>query len=210
MKCHDHFQVIKCGNAFVLLYNVKKPGMKNIVLCLAVLLSLTSMAQTKKTQKKGTSTVKKNQAASKKQTAAKSTGPKTYSLQSSGANKAYYNTSAASEINRLYIADPTIKTLNEKANGGDVKIGSTGIVGAPKGTYGFANGHILFYTTSSTSIGGITGSGAVGTGSNPGNFGSGGQVNGVNGKSPFAGPGMYGTRLPELTKPSPVRDTTRQ
>jgi hypothetical protein len=184
--------------------------MKNIVLCLAVLLSLTSMAQTKKTQKKNQSATKKSQAVSKKQTATNSAGTKTYSLQSSGANKAYYNASSASEINRLYIADPTIKALNEKASGGDVKIGTTGIVGAPKGTYGFANGHILFYTTTSTSIGGVTGSGAVGTGSNPGNFGSGGQVNGVNGKSPFAGPGMYGTRLPELTKPSPVRDSIRQ
>jgi hypothetical protein len=90
------------------------------------------------------------------------------------------------------IADPTINALRAKANGADVKISNSGIVGMPKRAYGFANGHLVLYTNSATSSGTITGSGAVGTGSSPGSLGTNGPAMALNGKSPYAGSAMWG------------------
>jgi hypothetical protein len=90
------------------------------------------------------------------------------------------------------IADPTINALNAKANGADVRISKSGIVGMPKRAYGFANGHLLLSTTSATSSGTITGTGSVGTGSSLGSLGTNGPAMELNGKSPYAGATMWG------------------
>lgn len=91
----------------------------------------------------------------------------------------------------LYIADPTIRTLNERAASGR----SAKIIGVPKLTYGVANGNIIFYNTGANTSGSYTGSGAVGTGTSVGRAGAVGPAMGVNGKSPYAGPGVWGTTI---------------
>jgi hypothetical protein len=99
---------------------------------------------------------------------------------------------AAKSPSAYRISDPTINALNAKANGADVRISKSGIVGMPKRAYGFANGHLLLSTTSATSSGTITGSGSVGTGSSLGSLGTNGPAMELNGKSPYAGATMWG------------------
>lgn len=81
----------------------------------------------------------------------------------------------------ITIADPAIRAFNYNSywqnNGGRLP-------GVPRGTYGFGNGQFYLRSTDATTSGGITGSGSVGTG---------GLVPGVNGKSPYAGPSMWGS-----------------
>jgi hypothetical protein len=113
----------------------------------------------------------------------------TVNLTSSGA----YQARAAAT--RLYIADPTIRTFNNRVFSGAHIDGEKAIIGIPKLQTGVAHGHILFYPTSSATLGTNTGSGTVGTGTSLGNVGTGERVIGVNGKNPYAGPGMYGTRF---------------
>ena len=94
--------------------------------------------------------------------------------------------------NNFTISDPTIVALNARANGADVTISNSGIVGMPKRAYGFGNGKLILNSTAATSSGTITGSGAVGTGSSMGSIGSYGLGIGLNGKSPDAGSAMWG------------------
>jgi hypothetical protein len=115
-------------------------------------------------------------------------------LSNGSSNSAYGSTVPG----RFSIADPTINLLNERARGNNIPISTSGIVGVPRHHYGFASGHIVLHTTTSTSSGTQTGSGGVGTGSSPGNMGSVGPGMGVNGKSPYAGAGMYGIDMPGL------------
>ena len=91
------------------------------------------------------------------------------------------------------IADPVVRTLNERANGANTAIDFREFLGVGRGMYGIANGQILLRPNGTTTSGGITGSGAVGTGSTPGGAGMHGTALGVNGKNPYAGPGMWGT-----------------
>jgi hypothetical protein len=91
------------------------------------------------------------------------------------------------------ISDPVVRTLNNRANGNLETIDFREFMGYGRGTNGFKHGHILLRPTGSTTSGGITGSGTVGTGSSLGNVGVHGVAVGVNGKNPFAGPGMWGT-----------------
>ena len=95
----------------------------------------------------------------------------------------------------LQISDPTIRAFNKQAYGRDTSVPTLGVIGVPKRAYGIVNGHLIFRSSSATSSGTITGSGEVGTGSSVGSAGAGGQVIGVNGKSPYAGPGMWGTKV---------------
>jgi len=122
------------------------------------------------------------------------------SLFNTGSYKAKAGNRYLSGYNSLQIADPVIKIFNERANGYDTSFNRSGIIGVPKRTYGLANGHLVFRSSGATSSGTMTGSGSVGTGSSPGSMGMGDQVQGVNGKSPYAGPGMWGTKVagPEL------------
>ena len=99
------------------------------------------------------------------------------------------------------IADPTIRALDANAKGANLKLGPSGLVGVPKGTYGFANGKIRLYPNGATSTGTTTGMGSVGTGGSAGAVGSSGPAMGVNGKNPYASPGAYGTRIPFSWRP---------
>jgi len=110
---------------------------------------------------------------------------------------------------QFHVSDPTLIAFNARAMGADVNLGKSGIVGMPKRAYGFANGKILFRNTNATSTGGTTGSGSVGTGSGIAAMGTGGSGIGINGKSPFAAPEIYG--LPGAIGPSsPVRELRKQ
>lgn len=123
-------------------------------------------------------------------------------LSSTGAYSAYGNSSAAG---RLQISDPTIRTLNERAFSRTApEVNGSGIIGMPKLAYGVANGHILFRSTDAPTLGTSTGSGSVGTGTNVGSVGTAGNALGVNGKNPYAGPGIYGLPLGDenVTRPS--------
>jgi hypothetical protein len=122
-----------------------------------------------------------------KKTAEKTT---VISLNSSSANAAFADRST---VNSLRIADPTIRWYNSMydyrhPNGNSV-------IGVPKLNSGIAHGRLIFYPTSSAGSGSFTGSGSVGTGTSIGSIGTNGAVIGVNGKNPFAGPGIYGSRV---------------
>lgn len=129
----------------------------------------------------------------------------TYRLTSTSTNKAFANRQSATP--RFSIADPIIGALNAKAGGNPIEISSSGIVGVPKGTYGFAHGKIILYPSGATSSGTSTGSGSVGTGTGPGSIGMFGPAIGVNGKSPFTGTGSYGVRIPLVVETT--SDTSR-
>lgn len=102
------------------------------------------------------------------------------------------NTPALS--NTYQINDPVVRTMNARANGALSTLNYKDFMGVGRGTYGVANGHILLRSTGSTTSGGITGSGSVGSGSSTGSAGiHGAVVPTVNGKNPYAGPGMWGT-----------------
>lgn len=112
----------------------------------------------------------------------------TTSFVSTGVNQAFAGGS------NLYIADPTIRTLNQRAAGSKLSIGSSGIVGMPKRAYGFANGKILLRSTTAPSSGTVYGSGSVGTGTSISGLGTSENVPGVNGKSPYASSSLWGTK----------------
>ena len=115
-------------------------------------------------------------------------------MTSTGTYNAYGNSRLGS--GQFIIADPTVRMLNERAaTGNSLQIEGSGILGVPKIAYGIANGHIIFRTSGAPTFGTWTGSGAVGTGSNPGPIGTNGNAIGVNGKNPYAGPGIYGLPL---------------
>jgi hypothetical protein len=144
-------------------------------------------AQTKKTTAKTKTTNAGMQSAKK----SSSTNAATY-LSASDNYSAKSNINSISAGNTYTIADPTLRALNARANGSDISISKSGIVGMPKRAYGFANGHLTLYSTGATSSGTITGNGAVGTGSSLGSIGSSGPAIGLNGKSPYAGSTMWG------------------
>lgn len=116
-------------------------------------------------------------------------------LRSSTANQAYGSRS-------FYIADPTIRMLNQKARGKNVQISSSGVVGVPNGTYGFADGKLLLRQTTAPSSGTLYGSGAVGTGTTLMGVGAGANTPGLNGKNPYAGPWFWGSKLPLRNLPA--------
>lgn len=113
------------------------------------------------------------------------------SLSSSGSYAAK-SASSGTAPSTLTISDPTIRTLNARANGAVTPIGSSGIVGMPRRAYGFGNGKLTFATTGATTSGTQTGNGSVGTGSSLGTLGSNGPAMLTNGKSPYAGWNMWG------------------
>jgi hypothetical protein len=114
------------------------------------------------------------------------------SLTSTSNNSAKATSSMQLHNNTSTITDPTIVALGERAKGNEVFISNSGIVGMPKRAYGFANGRILFHSTVATSSGSTGGSCSVGTGGSISGMGSSGAFIGLNGKSPYAGQGMWG------------------
>lgn len=159
------------------------------------------------------STNAKQKAITKKEAAKITDHPKpdtavfaTGSFNSMGSYPAKAGSRNSNQYSTLQIADPAIRIFNARANGYDTAASSSGIIGMPKRAYGIANGRLIFRSSAATSSGTITGSGSVGTGSSVGSMGTGAQVQGVNGKSIYAGPGMWGTKVtaPELRPDLPV------
>ena len=124
-------------------------------------------------------------------------------LNSTSTNNAY----TPSSTGRLQLADTTISFMNQRAAGANISLGTSPILGMPKGTYGFANGKILFRNTTATTSGSSYGSGGVGTGTSIHGAGTSESTIGVNGKSPDAGPWIWGDRRPVYI--SPRADSTR-
>lgn len=173
--------------------------MKRLILCgwMLVCLGMASSAQTRaKTPKKQpaakTATAKKTTKAKQGSTAktkpAATTADRTYTHSTSTAHSAYTAPPAAA---RLQIADPTIRTLNARANGANIRLSGSGVVGMPRGTYGFANGRFTLMPGGARTSGTQTGSGATGTGTSPGSAGSFGPAMGTNGKNPYGGPWLW-------------------
>ena len=166
------------------------------VFCFAV----DGFAQTKPTHK----TTRQQQAKSavsstknKEKTSAAATLQGSDSLTSISANQAYGESSRP-----LSIADPTIRILNQRANGSNIQISSSGIVGMPNGAYGLLNGKLLLRPSTATSSGTLYGSGSVATGTTMMGVGTGANTPGLNGKNPYAGPGFWGTKLPLRNLPA--------
>jgi hypothetical protein len=174
--------------------------MKQVIVCAGFLLlgALGAEAQTKAKTEAKKGQVTKNANVAKKSQIKKSPdnnlntkGANTTVLSSTGSYSAYGT--PAVEAGRLQISDPTIRTFNERAFSRTTPaIEGSGIIGMPKLAYGVANGHILFRSTDAPTSGTSTGSGSVGTGTNVGPVGTAGNAIGVNGKNPYAGPGIYG------------------
>lgn len=170
--------------------------MKRMILCLSVLLWVFgSQAQTRQKKAKARTTSTKKAAIKK---SIQSTA-KTNTARLTSAGSYFARTNNANAGSGLQISDPILTALDARANGADIPIGKSGIVGMPKRAYGFANGHLFFGTTGSVTSGTQTGSGAVGTGTGQGTFGSISPVMGVNGKSPYAGLNMWGNATKDST-----------
>jgi hypothetical protein len=162
--------------------------MKNIFLCAALFVSIGVSAQTiHKSYKKAVA--KRSHA---KTTIRRSDTSDAVILSSSSTANALSGTSAS---NQFTITDPVTNILNAKANGAQIDVGKSGIMGMPKRAFGFANGHLTLKPNSSTTSGTINGDGSVGTGSFAGSAGTGSMVPGVNGKNPYAGVDIWGTHL---------------
>lgn len=180
--------------------------MKRIVLIILVIATGYAGSVQAQTGKK----ISKQQTAKKKSTAKKATTQAatvktgTVTLTSSSTNKAYNHAAAV----RFSIADPTINALNQRAAGNNVPVSSSGIVGMPKRTYGFANGKILLRNTTATTPGTSYGSGAVGSGTTILGVGTSENAIGVNGKNPYAGPWLWGSKV--LGRPLQLSDSARR
>ena len=184
--------------------------MKRLIFCAGILVSLMTMATAQSTLTKTTngksSTAKKPDGNKVIQKDDLSNATHTFSNTSAYPAKANYNWSYNSGLN---IADPTIRAFNKRVYGVDTSVSNLGIMGVPKRAYGIDHGHIIFRSSSATSSGTMTGSGSVGTGSSAGSMGMGSQAIGVNGKSPYAGPGMWGTKVagPEIRPDKAIERT---
>jgi hypothetical protein len=127
-------------------------------------------------------------------------------LSSTNINAAYDTVSAR----RFSIADPVVNALKQQAAGNTPLVSPSGVVGMPKRAYGFSNGRILLRPTTAPSSGTMYGSGAVGTGTTIMGVGTGENAIGVNGKSPYAGPYLWGSRLPVRNLPVAADTTIRR
>lgn len=142
-----------------------------------------------------------NKNAARSRTAPQQKPPASVRLQSTG-------TYPAKAGGKQGIADPTIKALNNMGDEGSPRLyGSNGVLGLPRGTYGFARGQLWLRSNGATSIGGITGNPSVGTGSS--SSGAGGNTLGLNGQSPYAGPSIWGSAQ-GIRQPDSVLRRSRQ
>jgi hypothetical protein len=206
----EELLLVKMWQCICGLYNsvsLKLEAMKRVIVCFGFLFSvaLSASAQTPgktgvKKQQVTNRGVSSNNTKIKKQSTTssdKARGTRT-ELTSMGTYNALGN--APTEQEKLSIADPVIRTLNDRAySPSGVEVPGSGILGMPKLTYGIARGHIIFRSTNAPTMGTSTGSGSVGTGTNVGALGASGNSIGVNGKNPYAGPGIYGLPLTDET-----------
>jgi len=160
--------------------------MKKMMIC-ALMMAWATVALQAQTTRKKTTTRKTSTT-----TRTASSSAKAQPVLSAVSTGNYAARASAPAAGQLTISDPTINALNARANGSDVRISNSGIVGMPKRAYGFAGGRLMLNASGSTTSGTMTGSGAVGTGSSLGTIGSNGPAIGLNGKSPYAGSTMWG------------------
>lgn len=180
--------------ATALLHILQKTGdmKKTFFLFCACCFVLAATAQTKASKNKNA-----------QRTTAKKTTVNRDTVRVSLVNTARYDARAG----RYRISDPTINRMNQRAAGYDLPLGASGIAGMPRGSYGFANGKILLRNTTATTPGTGYGSGGVGTGTALQGPGTSEAAVGVNGKSPYAGPWLWGDR--RLSQPAMRRDSVR-
>ncbi|HVK97086.1 MAG TPA: hypothetical protein VM368_04670 [Flavisolibacter sp.] len=168
--------------------------MKKLILIFTVLLIYTGITYSQPAKQKAPVkkqlTAKKTLKNKKAIAAKKQQTPNTGTTQTLISTRSY--TALRAENNTLRISDPTILTLNSRARGLETGTATPGVLGMPKRMYGFSNGRIFFRPTDAASTGTSTGSGSVGTGTWLGSAGTAGSSFGLNGKSPEAGPGIYG------------------
>ncbi|HEV7331630.1 MAG TPA: hypothetical protein VGN63_11370 [Flavisolibacter sp.] len=175
--------------------------MKRIVIAILVVLIGVSDVQAQK-GKKGKKAVQQKTAKQKEVTGP--TGQSdTISLRSSGTYQAY-----GAGIGRFTITDPIVNIFNQRANNAPVSFNGKDIIGMPGSTYGIANGRILLRNTTATTPGTNYGSGAVGTGTTLLGLGVSENAISVNGKSPYAGPWLWGDKLPSRNLAPFLRDST--
>jgi hypothetical protein len=177
------------------------------------LLDFSANAQTQQKAKSNPSKTNSTKTVTKgKLNSTKTSELNSVSLSATSSHNAKTTVGSMSSTNTYTISDPTLLTLNARANGSTTPISKSGIVGMPKRAYGFDNGHVLLYSTGATSSGTITGTGVVGTGSSLGNIGSYGPAIGLNGKSPYAGSTMWGnaTGMQPAHADSAVRITAKK
>lgn len=169
--------------------------MKRMFLCVWILFLINTIADS---QTQSGQTSKRNGKRTQTRNTAKNnlqSSFNTTTLNSTSAYPAKTNLNAPSLMNNYFVSDPIIRALDARANGANIKITQSGIVGMPKRAYGFANGHVTLKTTGAITSGTQTGSGSVATGTSLGTFGSTGPAMEVNGKSPYAGTIMWGNAL---------------
>lgn len=162
-----------------------------MLLCAGIFLFVnTANAQVKRNATRPAVTPDTRQVQKSRSDTAKPDAGTTFILQSTGTYPARWPINFPSTT--YQIGDPLLLTLDARANGSDIRINNSGIVGMPKRAYGFANGKLMLRSNGATTFGTQTGSGAVGTGTSLGTFGSNGPAMGLNGKSPYAGMNMWG------------------
>ncbi|NTS42848.1 hypothetical protein HRG84_18315 [Flavisolibacter sp. BT320] len=172
--------------------------MKRIVVSLLVVIIGAAQVQAQKGKK----------AVSRKATVqsdiqSKTSGQDTINLTSTAAYPAY-----GAGANRFSISDPIVNTFRQRANDVPATFNGRSIVGMPGSTYGIANGRILLRNTTATTPGTSYGSGAVGTGTTLLGVGAGENAISVNGKNPYAGPGLWGSKQPGVNLAPFRRDST--
>ncbi|HEY1022659.1 MAG TPA: hypothetical protein VGE06_10135 [Flavisolibacter sp.] len=125
----------------------------------------------------------------------------TVTLLSSGNYEAY-----DTGTGRFTIADPVVNIFRQRANDAPISFNGRDIIGVPGSTYGIANGRILLRNTTATTPGTNYGSGAVGTGTTLLGVGASENAISVNGKSPYAGPWLWGGKHPSQNLLPYLRD----
>jgi hypothetical protein len=177
--------------------NQSEIEMKKIMMAGFMFVGLLLQAEAQQSSGKKKNVVRKSTA---KKAKASPRNENTVSLTNSSANQAR-GTATQQE---LRISDPTVLELNQRAAGGSPT--TSPVIGMPKSTYGIANGKILLRNTTATTSGTAYGSGAVGTGTSIVGAGTSESTLGVNGKSPYAGPWLWGERRPAY----PIRDSSQR
>lgn len=173
--------------------------MKRIVFVILVVLMGAANVQAQ-TVKKGKKAVQQK-TVRQKATTPQAKNPDTVTLRSSGAYQAY-------GAGRFTIADPVVNIFRQRANDAPVSFNGKDIIGMPASTYGIANGRILLRNTTATTPGTNYGSGAVGTGTTLLGVGTSENAISVNGKSPYAGPWLWGGKLPNRNLAPFLQDST--
>lgn len=174
--------------------------MKRIVLAILVVMIGTAEMQAQ-TRKKGKKAVQQKTTV-QKEIRSQSMNTDTVTLQSSGTYQAY-------GAGRFTIADPVVNIFRQRANDAPVSFNGKDIIGMPGSTYGIANGRILLRNTTATTPGTNYGSGAVGTGTTLLGVGTSENAISVNGKSPYAGPWLWGGQLPSRNLAPFLQDSSR-